>query len=277
LFGLFIIVCVHEYIFLDGEIVHDSAALISPVTNAAFYGKGIFTTLAIYDGKAFLWEKHWRRICSNAEKVGIDLFDNSEETVRTALDSILGKNSVINGRARITFFDGSTSKLWTSNAKQKTILLITTGDRPSVTDSVKLTISPYSINSRSPLAGVKSCNYLEKILASDEIKARGFNEAIQVNERGEITSAVMANVFWLSGKVLFTPSLKTGCLGGTTREFILENLEIREVERTMDELLFADAIFLTSAGLGVVPVDVFESRRFERTDHPIFDLLPKIR
>ncbi|MEP6788123.1 MAG: aminotransferase class IV, partial [Acidobacteriota bacterium] len=125
------------------------------------------------------------------------------------------------------------------------------------------------------LAGVKSCNYLEKIIALDEAKARGFDEVIQVNERGFITSAVMANVFWLKDGVLHTPSLTTGCLPGTTREFVLENIECREIEATLDELNKADAIFLTSAGLGVTQVAEFGSRKIEKKDHPILDLLPK--
>ena len=55
----------------------------------------------------------------------------------------------------------------------------------------------------------------------------------------------------------------------------MENLDCREVVATVDELVSADAIFLTSAGLGVVQVAGFESRHFEKIDHPILELLPK--
>ena len=37
------------------------------------YGKGIFTTIAISQGKPLLWEKHWRRLMDNASKLAIDL------------------------------------------------------------------------------------------------------------------------------------------------------------------------------------------------------------
>ena len=249
--------------------------MVSPVTLAALYGKGIFTTIAINKSEPFLWEKHWRRLADNTEKLGIDLSEHSEETTRSAVVEIITRNAVINGRARLTFLDQSSGNIWPTNRIGKTSLLVITGDVPAVSESVRLTISPYSVNSRSPLAGVKSCNYLEKILALDEAKTRSFDEAIQVNERGHIVSAVMANVFWLRDELLCTPSLKTGCLPGTTREFLMESLVCREVEADLDELNSADAIFLTSAGLGVVRVGEFELRRFKNIDHPILKLLPK--
>ena len=238
------------------------------------YGFGVFSTIRIMNGELFLWEKHWRRLGANAAKLGIDVAAYSEENVKQQIKEIIAKENILSGKARITFADDSPSDIWPVDAKKKTTLQIISGDLQPVSDNLRLTISPYIANSGSPLAGIKSCNYLEKILALDEARARGFDEAIQINERGEVTSGTMANLFWIKGEVLFTPSLKTGCLPGTTREFVMENLECREVEVMLDELDAADAIFLTSAGLGVVEVAEFASRRFDRLDHPIVDLLP---
>jgi 4-amino-4-deoxychorismate lyase len=121
---------------------------------------------------------------------------------------------------------------------------------------------------------VKSCNYLEKIIAKDEAKQRGFDEAIQLNERGDVASACMANVFWRRSGKLFTPSLETGCLPGTTREFVLENIDCDEVALGIEELRTADEIFLTSAGLGVVQVAEFDGRKVQRNEHAIMKLVP---
>ena len=243
-------------------------------TNAALYGKGIFTTLAIYDRKPFLWEKHWRRLTDNAAKVGIDLAEHSEQTSRDSLDEIIEKNSVTNGRARLTFFDESVSSLWAVESKRKTSLLILTADRRPVPDNFRLTISLYLVNSTSPLAGVKSCNYLENILAFENAKESGFDEAVRLNERGLITSACMANIFWLKDEKLYTPSLKTGCLNGTTREFVLENLDCVEVAAEIEELKVADAIFLTSAGLGIARVSEINGRILSSEPDLITGLIP---
>ena len=244
-------------------------------SNAALYGKGIFTTIAIYDGEPFLWEKHWLRLTSNGAKIGIDLSDHSEQTTHTSLIEVIEKNGVTGGRARITFSDESESPIWGSETGSNTGLQIITDDLRPISDNVKITVSPYPVNSRSPLAGVKSCNYLENLLAIENAKKGGFNEAIRLNERGEITSACMANVFWLKDERLYTPSLSTGCLAGTTREFVMENLNCSEVESGFEELEKADGIFLTSAGLGVIQAAQFGSRAFETIAHPILNILPK--
>jgi branched-subunit amino acid aminotransferase/4-amino-4-deoxychorismate lyase len=70
----------------------------------------------------------------------------------------------------------------------------------------------------------------------------------------------MANLFWAKNGEMFTPSLNTGCLAGTTREYVLEGLECREVEVGIEALEAAEDIFLTSAGVGIVQVDEFNGR-----------------
>lgn len=245
------------------------------LSSAFLYGKGVFTTIAIYDGQPFLLEKHWRRLFSNAAKVGIDVSEYCEQSVADELAELIQKNKITNGRARITFLDESPSELWNGDGEQKISLSILIGERRDVPKSFKLTISPHRVNTTSPLAGVKSCNYLEHLLALDEARSRGFNEAIRLNERGEIASACMANVFWMKDEKLFTPSLKTGCLAGTTREYILENLECGEVEVPIEILQAADAVFLTSSGIGVVQVAEFDGIAMEGSDHPICSLVPR--
>lgn len=252
----------HEFVCFDQKNVRAENVLISAISSAAFYGKGVFTTIAIIDAKPFLWGKHWSRLIANAEKLKIDLSEFSEETIKNSLLQTIKTNNCIKGRARITFFDESPSKVWHFENNKSTSFFITTADRRETKNDFRLTVSRYPINSNSPLAGVKSCNYLEKIIALDEAKMRGFDEAVQLNERGEIVSACMANIFWLKDKKLFTPSLKTGCLRGTMRDFLMEKLEVFEVESNLEILENTDAIFLTSAGIGIVQITELETKKF---------------
>lgn len=247
--------------------------------NSFLYGKGVFTTVAIARGDPMLWNKHWRRLNINAGKLGIDLSLNNEPSTLAALMRAIGDSGSDTRRARITFFDQRPAGIWPNSSKeqQETGLSIIVAERRSVPKDFTLGISPYTTNSRSPLMGIKSCNYLENILTLDEAKGRGFDEAVRINENGHVTSAAMANIFWLRVRVLYTPSLATGCLPGTTREYLLENLDCFEVEATIDELHGADSIFLTSAGLGVTEVAEFDSRKFGPSDHHIKNILPWTR
>lgn len=266
-------ISMHEFVCFNRKIVQAEDASLSALSSAAFYGKGVFTTVAVIDKKPFLWEKHWRRLNENADKLKLDLSNFSEAEIKNSLLETIEKNNFINGRARITFFDESTGKVWNFENNKGTSFLITSADSHKTRHDFRLTVSPYRINSESPLAGVKSCNYLEKILAFDEAKMRGFDEAIQLNERGEIVSACMANVFWLKDGKLFTPSLKTGCLRGTMRDFVMKNLEVSEVESDLEVLEKADAIFLTSAGIRIVRVCEFDEKRLEKTESAITKII----
>ena len=92
-------------------------------------------------------------------------------------------------------------------------------------EGLAVTLSPYRLNTLSPLAGVKSVNYLEHVIGWEEAHARDFHEAIVLNERGEVASATMANIFWVKHGTVHTPALATGALAGTTRARIIELAE----------------------------------------------------
>lgn len=250
----------HEFVSYNHEILPPSAINLSAISSAALYGKGIFTTSAVYDSKPFLWEKHWRRLIGNSLQIGIDISDFSQEIVEKSLFEIIEKNKLLNARLRLTFFDTSASSIWKAESKIKTGLLIQTADFPDLPKVFRLTVSPFQINSKSPLANIKSCNYLEHILALENAKSEGFDEAIRLNERGEIASACMANIFWIKGDNLFTPHLKTGCLAGTMREYLIESIkaesfEMIEAKANLESIFSADEVFLTSSGIGIKPVE----------------------
>ncbi len=244
-----------------------SAVSLPAISSAALYGRGIFTTLAVYHGKPFLWDLHEKRLRENALKVGIKLSEAGFESIQNSLLELIEVNRINNGRARITLFDSHSSRIWHSaENKGETCVLMTTAERREVSkENLKLTISPYRINSTSPLTGVKSCNYLENILALESANKLNFDEAVRLNERGEVVSAIMANLFWVSGGEIFTPAINSGALNGTTRQFIAGLVRklgfvVKEKLILLEELQTADEIFLTSAGLGVCPAQSLDNQ-----------------
>ena len=241
-----------DFISFNRTILPVKKGFLSAVSAAALYGRGIFTTVAVYDSIPFLWEKHWRRLTENASRVNVNLAQFTETATKNSLLEIIEKNDLEFGRARLTFFDESATAVWQINSPAKTDLLIQTAGFRGVAENLRLTVSPFHINTKSPLVGVKSCNYLENILAFEAAKAKGFDEAIRLNERDEIVSACLANVFWKKDDAIYTTPLETGCLEGTTRSFVLERLTVAERKATLTELYEADEIFLTSAGIGIV-------------------------
>ncbi len=85
--------------------------------------------------------------------------------------------------------------------------------------------------------------------------------ALLLNERGEIASAAMANVFWTHAGRLFTPALACGCRAGVTRAWVLDRVPAEEVAVLPAVLGRADEILLTSSVAGPVPVNAWNDRR----------------
>jgi branched-subunit amino acid aminotransferase/4-amino-4-deoxychorismate lyase len=258
-------------VIFNNRLIEATKARLRPFTSAALYGRGVFTTLAIYKGRPFLWPQHWKRLLEHAERTGVDYAGFDEEGVREALARLIEANAIKDGRARLTLFGSAGQGVWESKdavSAGKTDLLIMTGDARVVREEgLALTVSPYRINTLSPLVGLKSVNYLPHILSWEEARARDFDEAIVLNERGEVVSATMANIFWVTDGALHTPALSTGALAGTTRARVIalsSELSIPHVEGVYDlsQLGDADEIFLTSAGLGVAIVTTFDFHRY---------------
>jgi 4-amino-4-deoxychorismate lyase len=91
-----------------------------------------------------------------------------------------------------------------------------------------------------------------------------------LNERGEIVSATMANIFWVKEGTVYTPALITGAINGITREAVLEVAQtqfIPVVEGVYEiaDLTDADEIFLTSSSLGVGIITTFDFRQYTVT------------
>jgi branched-subunit amino acid aminotransferase/4-amino-4-deoxychorismate lyase len=252
----------HDRVFYNGQIL-TTEGVEHLLTGGAMYGRGVFTTIAVFGGRPFLWEKHWSRLTANASTVGIDLARHGEKSTRAGLAGLIEADRVNDCRARITVFDESRLPVWGGDDGGRAALLITTGAFRQVPQRLRLKLSPYAVNSGSPLAGVKSCNYLENLLAHEDAKRNGFDEAVRLNERGKVASGCMANIFWTANGEVFTPSRRTGCLAGTTREFVLEKVGVKEVAAEAAVLDQAETIFLTSAGIGIAEVGEFNGRKLQ--------------
>jgi branched-subunit amino acid aminotransferase/4-amino-4-deoxychorismate lyase len=250
--------------------VEATKARVAPVSSAMLYGRGVFTTVAIYDTNPFLWPQHWQRLAAHATKLDIDHTGCTEKNVGEALMKLIAVNQVKDGRARVIMLARSGRDVWKTKMPggKKTDLLIMTGDPPKAPpNGSSLAVSPYRINTVSPLSGIKSLNYLSNVLAWEEAQSRDFDEAVVLNERGEIASATTANIFWVKDGTVHTPTLSTGAIAGVTRECVIDIagkhfIPLVEGVYEMADLTDADEIFLTSSSLGVAPVTTFDFRRY---------------
>lgn len=269
----------HRLICKNDQIVDSADARISPTLAGLLYGWGVFTTLRIFDGKVFALDRHWKRLMLHAEKARISGAPDLKQ-VRRSIDKLIAANEVINGRARMTLLKGGAGSWQVDTGGESEFLLFTTDDLPRPPAECALTLSPYRILSTALLAGVKQTAMLENLFALEEARSRGFNEAVVLNERGEIVSAAAANIFWIQGDEVFTPSLATGCVGGVTRHFIRQlttrwKLHLVEGSFPIQRLLDARELFLTSTARGITIVSSFDSKTYALKQARIAKLLSR--
>jgi branched-subunit amino acid aminotransferase/4-amino-4-deoxychorismate lyase len=265
---------VHHVIYLNRTMVEAAKARIAPVSSAMLYGRGVFTTVAIYNGKPFLWPQHWARLLEHGQRLGVDCSGCTERGVGEALRKLISVNRVRDGRARVILMARSGRDFWRAKftGARKTDLVIMTGEAQKVPQAgMTLAVSPYRFNTFSPLAGIKSLNYLDHVLSWEEAQSREFDEALMLNERGEIVSATMANIFWVKDGTVYTPTVSTGALAGVTRAAVIELagkhfIPLIEGVHELADLTDADEIFLTSAGLGLAIVTTFDFRQYSITE-----------
>jgi branched-chain amino acid aminotransferase len=105
----------------------------------------------------------------------------------------------------------------------------------------------------------KTGNYLNNVLALHEARLAGADDALMLNEQGQVTEATTANVYVVKADALRTPPLDSGILKGTTRTRILalateHHVPTSEEVLHVEDLLAADEIFLSSSVKGILPV-----------------------
>jgi branched-subunit amino acid aminotransferase/4-amino-4-deoxychorismate lyase len=270
---------VHPVIYLNKTMVEATKARVAPVSSAMLYGRGVFTSLAVHNGKPLQWSNHWNRLSAHGKKLDIELGSCTLKSVGDALQKLIKFNQVSTGRAHVILLARGGRDLVRIPSDRKVDLLILTSEpRPVPENGLSLAVSPYRVNTFSPLTGVKSLNYLDRILSSEEAQQRDFDEAVMLNERGEIVSATLANIFWTRNGTVHTPALSTGAIAGITRESVIQIaaksfIPLVEGVYEMSDLVEADEIFLTSSALGVAPVTTFDFRRYSISSESIVTML----
>jgi 4-amino-4-deoxychorismate lyase len=271
----------HPVIYLNKVMLEATKARVAPVSSAMLYGRGVFTTVAIYNSEPFLWSQHWNRLKDHAERLNINCTGANERNIGDAVRKLVAVNQMKDGRARVILLARSGRDVWRAKKEstRKTDLLIMTSEAKKIPSAgLSLAVSPYRYNTFSPLVGIKSLNYLDQVLAWEEAQARDFDEAVMLNERGEIVSATMANIFWVKDGTLLTPALSTGAIAGVTRGAVIELaakqfIPLIEGVYELADLTEADEIFLTSASYGVAPVTTFDFRRYSIATGSVFTRL----
>ncbi len=248
-------------VYLNGSFVPISQAHISVLDYGFLYGYGLFETMRAYGSKVFRQDSHLRRLESSAEMLGIQI---KISELRDAVTGTIQANRLGDARVRMTVSIGEGTMVPDPGSCDKPTVLIMAGEYHPFPEQVyqkgfKAIVSSIRRNSQSPLSRLKSANYLESLLARQEARKAGVDEALCLNEKGFLAEASMSNIFLVTDGTLRTPGQDSGILPGITRGVVIElashsGIKTIEEDIRVDDLYQAQEAFLTNTLIEVMPL-----------------------
>lgn len=260
----------HRFVLHNDQVQLASDLSLAPGQVGLLAGWGVFTTLRVADGVLFAWERHWARIARDAAAFHVPLPQDSEQ-VRRKLLELVEANGASNCTLRLVVVRNG-GGMWAgpSNGRSSDVIALT-ADSKDWGDSVKLAYVKQARHAACEFAGTKILSWAMNLTWLERAQARGFDEVILLNERGEVAECTSANIFVANGSEVWTPPLSSGCLPGITREVILGEVRvpgIKVVEKAIlpADLENADEVFITSTTRDLLPVRQVEDKNVGRSD-----------
>lgn len=257
-------------IYLNGEFVPKSKAMISVFDHGLLYGDGVFEGIRTYNGYVFKLNEHLERLYASAHSLMIKIPLSREEMRRAVIDT-LKKNRMKDAYIRLVVTRGAGDLGVDPRKCSKPNVFIIAGSISVIPKEVAergiKTIITWI--RRDPVDGtsheMKSLNYLNSILAKIEANNVGVDEAIILSTQGYICEGTAENVFMVKGGEIWTPPAYTGALPGITRSAVFEiakmiGIKIMERLITAHELFNADEVFFSGTGAEIVPVTEVNGR-----------------
>ena len=153
----------------------------------------------------------------SAERLGIVL---QMGVLRRAVHDTVKANGYKDTRIRLTVSIGEGAMSPDLRSCKEPTVLVLTGEYHSpekYATGYKVIVSAIRRNSKSPVTYMKSANTMEHMLARQEAKDAGADEALFLNEKSYLNESAGCNVFLVSRGVLVTPRFEAGILPGVTR------------------------------------------------------------
>jgi len=268
---------IHRHIFHNDRIVPIEQSRLSPGQAGLMNGWGLFTTVRIFQGEAFAYERHWRRLEKDAARIRLP-FPFGSAQVRRQLGELLAANRVVEGTARI-YMIYNRAGFWQSEEPMPQVdLILCTAGLPEHPEQARLSIAEHGRHAASPLAGVKTISWLNNVWHLAEAKRDGWTEVILLNERGEVAECTSANIFCVKNGQIITPPISSGCLEGVTRSVLIEiaprsGVEIIEQTLTPGDLFSSEEVFITSTNRALMGVSEIAGHRYSIVAGPLVQKL----
>jgi branched-chain amino acid aminotransferase len=265
-----------HYVWLDGEFVPWSLATMH--VSDHHYGVGVFEGVRVYagtDGAAvFRLQAHTQRLFRSAHILGIALPVGFElENLNRAQVELVRRNGLRDGYLRPFVFHAGMAGLSprTSGLRVRVAIMALEwrddgafGRADGAERGIAVRTSSFVRSSGLLTKAKANANYMTGILAREEARQSGVDDALLLDGCGFVAETSAANVFIVRDGAICTPPLES-VLEGITRATVVAlagALGYKLIERrvTRDDVYVADEAFLTGTATEITPVRELDGR-----------------
>ncbi len=257
---------------INGRLTDAAHGAISPLDHGFLYGYGVYETLRTYDKVPFLFDRHMKRLRASAAAVFLPVPVDDAEMLQRIESTMAAVPGLQEAYIRILLTRGAGDFSYDPKASTEPTLVLIVKNFPEPArekfeKGIKVAFvsimrnHPASVDPR-----IKSNNLLNNALAMQEALAKGAEEALLKNHRGEIAECAQSNIFIIRNGAALTPPLDAGLLAGITREFVFEvgrasGTPVSEAVLTAEDVLNADEAFITGTTRELTPVVAVDNHR----------------
>ena len=257
-------------IYIDGEFFDQADAKVSVFDHGLLYGDGIFEGIRFYNGRVFRMQEHMDRLWESARSICLEIPISRQEMDDALLETIR-QNDLRDGYVRLIVTRGvGNLGLNPAQCKQPSVIIIasTIALYPEEVYKRGLTVVTVATRRMGPATlnpAIKSLNYLNNVLARIEANLANADEALMLNDAGNVAECTADNVFIVKRGQIMTPPITAGALRGITRSVVFDiaqelGIPISEPELTRHDIYIADEAFLTGTAAEVIPMIKVDGR-----------------
>ncbi len=246
--------------YLNGSFCPIEEARVSIEDRGFQFGDGVYEVIVTYAGKPFLLSDHMKRLRTSAGAIGLP-YDFDGQPLEPIVEEGLRRTGLADAIVYIQLTRGAASRSHVYEDGMTPTVVMTFKPFESLPESLRENgVAVMTVpEMRWAKCFIKAITLLPNILAKNEAKHRGFFDAIFVTDKDEVRESTAANVFVVRNGAMRIPPRNESILHGITQGFIMKcaesiNLPLEEGRVTLDDLLNADEVFLSSTTVEVLPV-----------------------
>lgn len=258
-------------IYLNGDYVKAAEAKMDFYSQSLHYGYSVFEGIRSYktvngDTRIFKEVEHFERLKNSADALNMPYHWTTEELIDATYE-VLKQNNLGDAYIRPVVYAPPNMKF---DVNEKSFIVIEAWEMQPFLGEKLLRVMTSSFQRPNPkgfkIHAKAAGHYVNSILASQEAKANGFDEALLLDMNDYVAEAPGANLFFEKDGKMFTPALGN-ILPGITRATVLEicnelNIEVEEKFFNIDELKQADAAFFCGTAAEVIGFESLDEYRF---------------